>query len=307
MMNKAQPRFMAWCLGVMFLLVSNAIGIHGGRLGAQGPITRSAIELAQQGQLEQAEYRIVAALASEEAENSMTWYVQAYILKERFVQEGRLPDSPLRERAVASAMECVNRDSERALGKWHQPLLEYLGDSYLEDAQLAIGRMTPVDPGPALVPFGRYEEIQRVLDPDWDPEPERVLLLQQMGETAMREARDNEQGGAGPWFALGARHYAAAAEAEHDRIRSTYNLAVHTYNQGVREFKAAEDDLDAVDAALNRAARHWQTASDLLDQVIVLDSRYTAAYEALAIVSKALLNQDRLEWCKVHLEELGGG
>ena len=31
----------------------------------------------------------------------------------------------------------------------------------------------------------------------------------------------------------------------------------------------------------------------------------SSGYEALAVVSEALLNQDRIEWCKAHLTELG--
>ena len=297
----------ARCPTILLLLVVLVFGMGIGTSLAQGPITRSAIELAQQGKFEEAEYRIVSALATEEAEQSMTWYVQAYILKERFIQEGRLPDSPLREQAIASAMQCIDRDSQRALGKWYEPLLEYLGDTYLEDARMAIGSMTPENAGPSISLFNRYENVQRTLDPDWDRHPEWVLLLQQMGEAAMLEAKEKEKGGAGSWFALGVEHYRSAAREEHDRTRSLYNLAVHTYNQGVREFKAAEDNLDAVDAALNAAASHWQIAADLLEQTISIDDRNTVAYEALAIVSKALLNQDRLEWCKAHLQELGGG
>lgn len=295
------------CPTIQLLLAVLSFSLCSGVSLAQGPITRSAIELAQQGELEQAEYRIVSALATEEAEQSMTWYVQAYILKERFIQEGRLPDSPLREQAIASALQCIDRDSDRALGKWYEPLLGYLGDTYLEDARMAIGSMTPEIEGPTIALFNRYVEVQSALDPDWDRQPEWVLLLQQMGEAAMFEAKEREKSGAGPWFKLGVEHYRLAALEEHDRARSMYNLAVHTYNQGVREFKAAEDNLDAIDAALNAAAAHWQHAADLLEQTISFDDRNSVAYEALAIVSKALLNQDRLEWCKAHLKELGGG
>ena len=176
------------CPTILLLLAVLSFSLCSGISLAQGPITRSAIELAQQGELEQAEYRIVSALATEEAEQSMTWYVQAYILKERFIQEGRLPDSPLREQAIASALQCIDRDSERALGKWYEPLLGYLGDTYLEDARLAIGSMTPENEGPTIALFNRYVEVQLVLDPDWDRHPEWVLLLQQMGEAAMFEA-----------------------------------------------------------------------------------------------------------------------
>ena len=57
----------------------------------------------------------------------------------------------------------------------------------------------------------------------------------------------------------------------------------------------------SIDSALIREL------ADLLEETISLDDRNSVAYEALAIVSKALLNQDRLEWCKAHLKELGGG
>ena len=131
-------------------------------------------------------------------------------------------------------------------------------------------------------------------------------MQQQLGETAMTEAQELERQGAGPWFGLGQHHYTLAATRDHDQYRSLFNLAVHTYNQGVREFKAAEDDLDAIDTALENASRHWLNASVLLESAIAEDDTQSAGFEALAIVSTALLNQDRIEWCKEHIRELEG-
>ena len=56
---------------------------------AQGPLTRHAISLAESGQLEEAEYKLAAAMATDEARDPMTWYVQAYVQKERFVARGK--------------------------------------------------------------------------------------------------------------------------------------------------------------------------------------------------------------------------
>ena len=189
---------------------------------------------------------------------------------------------------------------------WWRPLLRFLADSYLADVQAAIPSVTPGKAVEAEALFKVYEAVELIMDSGWDREEEWVLLQQQLAETAMREAADTETGGAGPWFELGVHHYLRAATEQHDRYRSVYNLAVHTYNQGVREFKAAEDDLDAIDDALNRGAAHWQRAADLLESAIQQDDGNKKAFEALAIVSKALLNQDRLDWCKAHIQELGG-
>ena len=272
----------------------------------QGPFTRSAIALANEGKLEEAEYKLAAAFASAESEDPMTWYVHAYVLKQRYAHEGRQPNSTLRAQSVESAMTCASKDPEGQLNNWLHPLLEFLGDSFLEDMRVAIADVAPDAPVEAEAQFKSYAEIQQKLDPDWDRAPEWVLLQQQLGETAMAEAVQQEKTAAGPWFALGVHHYALAANQDHDRFRSQYNLAVHTYNQGVREFKASEDDLDAIDQALNRAAVHWRAAADRLESAIALDQRKPEAYEALAIVSTALLNQDRIEWCKAHIQELEG-
>ena len=74
----------------------------------------------------------------------------------------------------------------------------------------------------------------------------------------------------------------------------------------MREFKAAEDNLDAIDSALADASQHWLNASRLLESAIAQDGTQTEGFEALAIVSNALLNQDRIEWCKAHIKELEG-
>lgn len=276
-------------------------------LSAQGPLTRSAITLAESGQLEAAEYKIEAAIASSEGGLPMTWYVKAFILKDRYVAEGRLVDSPSRTEALSAAARCMELDPERALDAWMTPLLEFLAGSHLEDMRAAIPDAQPDTEVAAEAQFLAYATIQEMLDPAWDRTPEWVLLQQQLGEVGMAEAERRERKLAGPWFNLGVYHYGQAATRDHDRFRSLFNLAVHTYNQGVREFKAAEDDLDAIDGALNQAARHWEQAAKRMEEAILLQPRDSEAYEALAIISTALLNQDRIEWCKKHIRELGGG
>ena len=88
------------------------------------------------------------------------------------------------------------------------------------------------------------------------------------------------------------------------RYSPLYNLAIHTYNQGVRQFKASEENLDAVDLALEQAAVLWNLAAESLEQAISEDASRASGYEALAVVSEALLNQDRIDWCKAHLVEM---
>lgn len=275
-------------------------------LRAQAPLTQAAIELAEAGELDQALEQIASALSTVEAENPMTWYVQAFVLKELYVLEGRNPSSERRTAAVSSARECLRLDPQQRLEKWWRPLLEFLADSYLLDVKMDIQNVTPEAPVQAEQRFASYQEVQQLLDVDWDPSEEWVLMHQQLGETGMAAALRLESSAAGPWFALGTHHYQQAASQAHDRYRSLYNLAVHSYNQGVREFKASEDNLDAMDAALQNAAVHWQKASDLLDAAIALNDAAPQGFEALAIVSTALLNQDRIEWCTSHLEELKG-
>ena len=275
-------------------------------LRAQGPLTQAAIELAEAGELDKAQDQIASALATAEVENPMTWYVQAYVLKELYVRNGRIPASLNRKDAVASARECLRLDPARRLEKWWRPLLEFMADSYLLDVRMDIQNVTPNAPAEAEGHFASYQAIQQLLDANWDPEAEWVLMHQQLGETSMAVALQLESAAAGPWFALGTHHYQQAASQGHDQYRSLYNLAVHTYNQGVREFKASEDNLDAMDAALKSAAVHWQKAADLLEAAIALNDDAPQGFEALAIVSTALLNQDRIEWCTSHLEELKG-
>ena len=291
--------------GMAFLLTGIVLCLTTGAF-AQGPFTASAIALAKEGKLEEAEYKLAAAMASEESEEPMTWYVKAFVLKQRYITEGQRPGSPLREEALDAARTCMALDPAGNIDPWLHPLLHFLGDSYLTDIRDAIALIAPGQPSQAERLFDSYAETQRWQDPDWNSDPEWVLMQQQLAEMAMSQARMEEAAGAGPWFELGAKHYQQAISKNHDRFRSFYNLAVHTYNQGVREFKASEDDLDAIDAALLQAAGKWQRASELLEQAIGKDSSQPKAYEALAIVSTALLNQDRIDWCKSHLEELGG-
>lgn len=273
---------------------------------AQGRLTRESIELSQAGQHEKALEKIESAIASGERMDPLTWYVKAYVLKSIFVErEGRNPDSQLRTESIAAAMESARLDPEGRIAERREPLLSFLADTHLEDANHALAMSQPGDAHWSRDHFEAYVRINQHLQPNWDATPDAVLLEQQLAEYAFVQAETHEQSQAGPWFKWGQVCYQNAIALGHDAFRSEYNLAVHTYNQGVRQFKAAEDDLEAVDTALKMAAVLWTEAAAGLESAIALDPKQRNGYEALTIVSEALLNQDRIAWCKANLAELG--
>ena len=277
-----------------------------GPIHAQGPITSQAIQLAQEGRTAEAIGTIEDAAAGLEGRDPMTWYVKAFLHKTRYVeQDNRDPRSEARDVSVGAILRCADLDRDGRLVDRMEPLLSFLAETHLEDARNAIRSSSPGDARLAEGHFEQYVLLQGALDSGYDPTPDAVLLDQQLAEFALARAALEEQQAAGDWFEWGVERYASAAAMEHDQYRSLYNLAVHTYNQGVREFKAAEEDIDALDGALRQAAVHWRSAADRLEQAIDLDPDRSSGYEALAVVSEALLNQDRIEWCRSHLVELG--
>lgn len=262
--------------------------------------------MAQAERYEEAEGVMLKALNSDESMDPTCWYVHAFIQKSLFViRDGRRPDSQARSDATDAAMECARRDPEGKLEDKRMALLSFLADTYLEDARDAVRSSQPGKADVARNHLKSHSDIQRFLDPQWDAEPDEVLLDQMLGEYAFMQAEQTEQAEAGPWFNWGRTCYERAATRKPDRFRSLYNLAVHTYNQGVRQFKASEEDLDAVDSALKQAAILWNLAAEGLEKAISEDAGRASGYEALAVVSEALLNQDRAEWCKAHLAEMG--
>ena len=294
-----------WISATLSLVV--VLALLPGWSRAQGTLTRQAVELAQDQRFEEAEAIIERALNTAEAEDATTWYVHAFIEKSLFVyRDGRNPDSPSRFEATRSAMECSRRAGSRELEDKRIALLTFLAETHLEDARDAVQASRPGDGKRAHAHLESHAAIQRVLDPSWDPEPDAVLLDQMLAEYAFAQAEQKERSAAGPWFNWGRTCYERAALRDPDRFRSLFNLAVHTYNQGVRQFKASEDDLDAVDSAMKEASVLWNLAAKELERAIAVDSGRTSGYEALAVVSEALLNRDRVEWCRTHLAELGG-
>ncbi len=276
-------------------------------LWSQGPITSQAIQQAQEGRTEAAALTVDDAIKGLEGQDAMTWYVKAFIQKTLYVErDGRDPGSPARDVAVGAILRSHELDQNGRLSERLEPLLTFLAETHLEDARDAIRTSTPGDATSAQRHFEQYALLQSAVDPMWDPTPDAVLLDQQLAEFAFARAETEERTAAGPWFAWGVQRYSAAANQGHDQYRSLYNLAVHTYNQGVRQFKAAEDNLDALDNALKNAAVLWRIAAEELEEAIEIDPNRPTGYEALAVVSEALLNQDRIEWCKTHLSELGG-
>ena len=273
---------------------------------AQGPLTREAVALAEAERYEEAEGAILQALSTHESMDPTCWYVHAFIQKSLFViRDGRSPNSEARTAAIDAAVECAQRDFERKLEDKLIALLSFLADTYMEDARDAVRSSEPGKADVARSHLKSHSDIQRFLDPHWDAEPDEVVLDQLLGEFAFVQAEQAEKEGAGPWFNWGRTCYERAAARKPDRFRSLYNLAIHTYNQGVRQFKASKDDLDAVDSALKQAAILWNLAAEGLEEAISEDAERTSGYEALAVVSEALLNQDRAEWCKAHLVEMG--
>lgn len=292
---------MRFCLSLMLLWVWGMAPAV-----AQGPITSKAIQQAQDGETDAAATTIEDAVAGLEGNDPMTWYVKAFVYKTLYVErDGRAASSQARDVAVGAVLRCHELDDSGRLEARRLPLLTFLAETHLEDARDAIRTSRPGDARAAQRHFEQYTLLQSAADSEWNPTPDAVLLDQQLAEFAFAQAESEERSAAGPWFDWGVNRYEAAASAGHDEFRSRYNLAVHTYNQGVRQFKAAEDDLDALDSALRKAAVFWRAAADQLERAIVLDSKQPKGYEALAIVSEALLNQDRIAWCKANLLELG--
>ncbi|MBK12292.1 MAG: hypothetical protein CL849_02050 [Crocinitomicaceae bacterium] len=285
-----------------FLLVSASAAL----CSAQGPLTREAVALAQAERYEEAEVVMLQALNTKESMDPTCWYVHAFIQKSLFViRDGRHPNSEARSAATDAAIECARRNPEPKLEDELIALLSYLADTHFEDAGDAVRSSQPGKAEVARSHLKSYSDIQNFLNPHWDAEPDEVWLDQLLGEHAFVQAEQAEQKGAGPWFNWGRACYERAAARKPDRFRSLYNLAIHTYNQGVRQFKASEEDLDAVDSALKQAAILWNLAAEGLEQAISENAERASGYEALAVVSEALLNQGRVEWCKAHLVEMG--
>ena len=277
-----------------------------GSAAAQGPVTSKAIEQARNGKVDAAATTIEDATLGLEGDDPMTWYVKAFIHKTLYVErDGRAAGSQARDVAVGAVLRCHELDGSGRLAERRMPLLTFLAETHLEDARDAIRTSRPGDARAAQRHFEQYTLLQSAADSEWNPTPDAVLLDQQLAEFAFAQAESEERSAAGPWFDWGVTRYEAAASAGHDEFRSRYNLAVHTYNQGVRQFKAAEDDLDAIDGALQDAAVLWRAAASQLELAIPIDPKRSKGYEALAIVSEALLNQDRIEWCKANLLEMG--
>lgn len=272
----------------------------------QGDLTLKAIALAERQRYTEAHGVLLQALRTPESEDPTTWYVHAFVQKSLFLeQDGRNPDSPSRTLAVEAALECARRGSRGELESERWDLLDFLAKTYLEDARDAVRTSQPGKADRAREHLRAFSAIRQHLEPGWNAEPDEVLLDQKLGEYAFTQAEILELTGAGEWFQWGRSCYERAAAKPTQRYRSLYNLAIHTYNQGVRQFKAAEDDLDAVDAALKDAAKLWILAAQGLENAIAEDRDRASGYEALAVVSEALLNQDRIEWCKANLAELG--
>ena len=221
---------------------------------AQGPRTSEAIQLAQAGRTEEAVVLIDDAIAGLEGKDPMTWYVKAFIQKTLYVErDARSPRSAARDLAVGAILRCVELDANGRLEERRALLLSFLADTISRMHGMPFAPANPTMPAPPRT-FRAIHPPAIGAGRGMGRHPDAVLLDQQLAEFALARAAQDESAEAGPWFEWGTACYQAAAARPHDRFRSWYNLAVHTYNQGVREFKSAEEDLDALDGALRQAA-----------------------------------------------------
>jgi tetratricopeptide (TPR) repeat protein len=277
------------------------------------PAIEQAADLCRSGNLNQALRAVDRAIATQGQASGYAWFVKAFIHKEMFVQMDELQtDSQHR----VAAVEAIKRSA--AIGRAGStildpdlevqldPLLAYLAQTYLMDAQRSASEVKPGEEPRALRLFERYVQAEAILNPGFRDRDTEVLLLQNLAEHALVASRPeaNPLGGDDE-FELGVELYIRAAKAGPDAFTSWYNAAVHTYNRGVHLYRHGPDyDLDAEDRWHAVAASLWDRSRNLMWRAVDLREEDPDVLHALSTVAEALDHKADAAWCREHLHEL---
>jgi hypothetical protein len=133
-------------------------------------LTNEAAKLCQEKNYDGAKSKINEAMQNEvEINHPFTWYVQGFIYKEIYKErESTQRDSPARIKAVESLCKSIELDSKKEYTKMSRAALQYLCNTYYNDAMLRSREFDMTsDTTPALY-FDQFKLLMHIVDPAKD-------------------------------------------------------------------------------------------------------------------------------------------
>ncbi len=216
--------------------------------GAWGQaVVERAAALGQQGNWEDALEVLLPAMDGVSLQSDAhTWYVLGYIQKELYkTKQVNDVDSPRRLEAVYSLQRAAELGATVEDARLIEAALDFLARSYLRDAIGRVEGFTVGSDDEVLMLFGRYEAIQKAIDPSADVTVQKADVYRYLGRAngqllanSLGANQEQDQ----RLFDGSVAHYEAALKLMPGNYPGLYNLAITLYNQGVRQLKRIDHE-----------------------------------------------------------------
>lgn len=195
--------------------------------------TINAANFLQQGNLTEAEKEIGLALSSpDEKEKPYTWYINSFLLKEKYKSNNEI-NSLSRDEAIEATNMVMKYDVNNEYGDKTYKIIEFLSSTYLKDAfdmTKSTDTLVIVD---AINYYQKYENSKKVITPNENFMVERhdvYIYIANRFEKLYNEDRTNKS-----LINNAIKYHEMVLEENPEEYRSNYNISVDYYNQAVEE------------------------------------------------------------------------
>ncbi len=196
-------------------------------------LTNAAAKLCQEKNYDAAKSKIKEAMQSEmEVNHPFTWYVQGFIFKEIYKEKESLQrDSPARTRAVESLCKSIELDDKKEYAKMSRAALQYLCNSYYNDALLRTREFDMTNDSTPEFYFNQFKLLMHIVDPAknlgvYDRDYHKAMA-QRYYTLWMKDTEDNTP------VNKSIQSYQFAFELDSTDCEVNFNLAIIYYNQAV--------------------------------------------------------------------------
>ena len=278
---------------------------------AQSPVER-AIALGGEGRWDEALETLMPAMGSTHQYDARAWYILGFVHKERFKGSRSLdPADPKRLASIQAFQRCRQLAPISEEAKMSEVALEFLAESFFQDAHAQLVQFTPGDDELVLNSMRRYEATWSDIHPAAafvEVEFDVYHRLAEANSALLDPALALAEPVRVAAFDRAIAHYERAAELQPEDERTRFNLAVTWYNEGVRKIRAITGQVTLSELMRIQAecVHYFQRSLLPMEAAYVLNPKKLSTLNGLMIIHRALEQREESARFQAELEALKG-
>jgi hypothetical protein len=278
---------------------------------AQSPVER-AIVLGSEDRWDEALAVLSPAVAGAYQSDPHAWYILGFVQKERFKRSPSLSANNAERLASIQAFQrCRQLAPMGPDAAMSGVALEYLAESFYQDAHAAIVQFTAGDDPSVLALLSRYESTWLNVHPDAEFVDQEFDLFHRLAEAnsaLLDPSFGLNEGARAQAFEAAVAHYLEAQALQPQDERTQFNLAVTWYNEGVRKIRAinAQVSLAQLMNIQSECVAHFKEALAPMESAYALNPKKASTLNGLMIIHRALGQTEDSTRFKLELEALKG-